>query len=184
MKLLNTLKIAGLSFLLSGCLAYTGGGVYRDTTDPVTGTRTVQSFGIAFMTVNQGIFSGSDSGVGLGGKVINGTPYFVLGYSGNEWLFMERATFRFADSPTTYTVKMSDPERYVTSGASVHENQNIRADRGEAGALLNEIIRRSKLPQESKLYVRAEGNKRYVSALGTVSSGQDSFGAFFEEYSE
>ena len=165
-------------------MAYTGGGVYRDTTDPVTGVRTVQTSGIAFFTVDEGIFSGAASGFSLGGKVVNSAPYLMLGWNSDNWLFMERAIFRFSDSPKTYTIAMQNPTRRVGSTARVYENESIRADSGQAKAFLTEIIRRSKLPTESKLYVRAEGQDYYTNALGTVSSGPNSFGAFFEEYSK
>lgn len=181
-RLIKVLKLTLLAVALSGCMESTGGGVYRDNTDPVTGSRTIQTAGISFLSVNQGMFSGLDTGVSLGGKVIDGVPYLILGYSGESWLFMRRAKFRFDGSETVYTLAMNSPARDVGSTARAYENQTIRADRGQAEQFLNEIIKRSRLSEDSKIYVRAEGQDVFVSGVGTFKSGPNSFGAFFQEY--
>ena len=181
MKFLSLPAVFVSALLLSGCMASTGGGIYRDRVDPVTGERTLQTTGVTFLTADQGIFSGLDTGVGLGGKIINGVPYFVIGYSGNNWLFLQRAEIRLEGSSAIYTLDMNDPTREVGSTARVYENQTIRADRGDARSLLEEIIRKSKLPKSSKIYIRAEGQDSFVSGVGTLKSGPKSFGAFFAD---
>ena len=67
-----------------------------------------------------------DSGEGLGGKVVDGTPYLILGYSGDSWLFMQRAKFRFDGNDKVFTLTMNSPNQEVGSTARVYETQSMK----------------------------------------------------------
>ena len=92
---------------------------------------------------------------------------------------MQRAQFHFDGNDKVFTLTMNLPNQEVGSTARVYETQSIRADRGEVAQFLAEIVRHSKMSGPSTLYVRAESDQVFVSAVGTLKTGEKSFGVFF-----
>ena len=162
---------------LTGCMQATS-NVYSNTIDPVTQITTVTSNNVTFKK-DAGVLGVIPNGVALTGKIVGGENYLTITYYGDSWLFMDEVSFRFADDNSVYKIPLKDVSRDVYSDASIVEWQTISAERGVAKALLNKIVEKSKLVDETRLFVRLDGSDYYVSGYDDMNVGYPSLGSFF-----
>ena len=162
---------------LTGCVQATS-NVYSNAIDPVTQISTITSNQVSFKS-DAGILGIVPNGATLTGKIVGGKNYLTITYYGDSWLFMDEASFRFADSSSVYKIPLNDVSRDVYSDASIVEWKTVPAQSGVAKALLNKIVEKSKLADETRLFVRLDGKDYYVSGYDDMNVGYPSLGSFF-----